>query len=135
VIGFRLFAAVRVPVFCAAFPFFNNVDERRHFDLVIKYATGRVPEGTELISPATLPHLSHYASPEFLSAPEDFEGGYYGPMWMHPPEEVASTITKIEEIWSSTPNQESSQSPLYYLAAGVWFHIGQWIGLENGSAL
>jgi Predicted membrane protein (DUF2142) len=135
IIVFSLFAALHVLVFAAAFPFFNNVDERRHFDLVIKYAAGHVPRSTELISPTTLPYLSHYASPEFLSAPEDFEAGYYGPMWKHPLEEVAPTIAKIEEIWGRTPNQESSQSPLYYLTAGVWFHIGQWIGLKNGSAL
>lgn len=93
--AFSLFAAIRVLVFSAAFPFFNNVDERRHFDLVIKYAEGHVPHGAELISLATLPYLSHYASPEFLSAPEDFEGGYYGPMWKHPAEEIAPTIAKI----------------------------------------
>src|SRR5215831_610804 len=52
VIGFCMFAAARVLFFCAAFPFFNNVDERRHFDLVIKYAEGHVPRGVELISPA-----------------------------------------------------------------------------------
>lgn len=135
VIAFSLFAAARVLVFSAAFPFFNNVDERRHFDLVIKYADGHVPGSAELISPATLPYLSRYASPEFLSAPEDFEGGYYGPMWKHPAEEVAPTIAKIEEIWSSTPNQECSQPPLYYIAAAAWFHIGQWIGVKGGSAL
>jgi hypothetical protein len=132
---FSLFAAMRVLVFAAAFPFFNNVDERRHFDLVIKYAAGHVPEGTELISPATLPYLSHYASPEFLSRPEDFEGGYYGPMWKHSPEEIKPTIARIEQIWSRTPNQESSQPPLYYLASASWFHIGKWIGLKNGTAL
>jgi len=49
---FCCFAAVRVLVFSAAFPFFNNVDERRHFDLVIKYAYGDVPRSAELISPA-----------------------------------------------------------------------------------
>ena len=135
VIGFCLFAAVRVLFFSAAFPFFNNVDERRHFDLVMKYASAHVPRGAELISPATLPYLSHYASPEFLSAPEDFEGGYFGPMWKHPAEEVAPTIAKIEEIWSRTPNQESSQPPLYYVVAATWFHLGQWIGLNGGSAL
>jgi hypothetical protein len=135
VIAFSLFAAVRVLVFSAAFPFFNNVDERRHFDLVIKYAHGHVPGSAELISPATLPYLSRYASPEFLSAPEDFEGGYYGPMWKHPAEEVAPTIAKIEEIWSRTPNQECSQPPLYYVAAAAWFHIGQWIGIKGGCAL
>jgi hypothetical protein len=120
VIVFSLFAAMRVLVSCAAFPFFNNVDKRRHLDLVVKYASGHVPRSVELISPGTLPYLSHYASPELLSTPEDFEGGYYGPiMWKHPAEEVAPTITKIEEIWCRTPNQESSQSPLYYLATAV----------------
>jgi hypothetical protein len=135
VIGFCLFAAVRVLFFSAAFPFFNNVDERRHFDLVIKYAEGHVPRSAELISPATLPYLSHYASPEFLSAPEDFEGGYFGPMWKHSADEVAPTIAKIEEIWGRTPNQESSQPPLYYVLAAAWFHMGQWLGMKDGSAL
>src|SRR5436309_13219619 len=83
VIGFCLFAAVRVLFFSAAFPFFNNVDERRHFDLVMKYAYGHVPRGAELISRATLRYLSRYASSEFLSASYAFEGGYYGPMWKH----------------------------------------------------
>jgi hypothetical protein len=135
VIGFCLFAAVRVLLFSAAFPFFNNVDERRHFDLLIKYTEGNVPRGAELISPATLPYLSHYASPEFLSAPEEFEGGYFGPMWKHPAEEVAPTIAKVEEIWSRTPNQESSQPPLYYTLAAGWFHVGQWIAVKDGSTL
>src|SRR5262247_3320319 len=98
VIGFCLFAAVRVLIFSATFPFFNNIDERRHFDLVMKYSSAHVPRGAELISPATLPYLSHYASPEFLSAPEHFEGGYFAPMWKHPVEEVAPTIVRIEEI-------------------------------------
>lgn len=133
--GFSLFAALRVLVFSAAFPFFNNVDERRHFDLVMKYAHGDVPRGAELISPAALPYLSRYASPEFLSAPEDYEGGYYGPMWKHPAEEVAPTIARIEEIWGRTPNQESSQPPLYYVLSAAWFHAGQWFGMKDGSAL
>jgi hypothetical protein len=135
VTAFCLFAATRVLLFSAAFPFFNNVDERRHFDLVMKYADGHVPRSAELISTTTLPYLSRYASPEFLAAPEDFEGGYYGPMWKHSPEEVAPTIAKIEEIWSRTPNQECSQPPLYYAVAAAWFRIGQWIGLSDGGAL
>jgi uncharacterized membrane protein len=89
----------------------------------------------ELISPATLPYLSRYASPEFLSKPEEFEGGYFGPMWKHPAEEVAPTIARIEEIWGGTPNQECSQPPLYYVVAGAWFDFGQWIGITDGSAL
>src|SRR4030095_8500810 len=111
----------------------NNVDERRHFDVVIKYAAGHVPSGAELISAATLAYLSPYASPAVLSAPGDSEGCYFGPMWRHPVEEVAPTIAKIEEIWGRTPNQECSQPPLYYALAAVWFHLGQWIGLRNAT--
>jgi hypothetical protein len=128
-------AAVRVFLFSAAFPFFNNVDERRHFDLVMKYASGHLPRGPELISPASLPYLSRYASPEFLAAPENFEGGYYGPLWTHPAEEMAPTLAAIEEIWGHTPNQECSQPPLYYVVAAVWFHVGQWVGVKGGSVL
>ncbi len=134
-IAFCVMAALRVLVFSTAFPFFNNVDERRHFDLVMKYAYGHVPRGAELISPVTLPYLARYASPEFLAAPESFEGGYYGPLWTHPAEEVAPTLAKIEEIWSTTPNQECSQPPLYYAVAGAWFNIGQGIGAKDGTAL
>jgi hypothetical protein len=135
VIALCVFATLRVLIFSAAFPFFNNVDERRQFDLVMKYAYGHVPRGSELISAATLPYLSRYASPEFLAAPENFEGGYYGPLWMHPAKEVARTLSAIEEIWSTTPNQECSQPPLYYAVAGAWSHIGQWIGVKGGTVL
>jgi len=128
-------AAVRVFLFSAAFPFFNNVDERRHFDLVMKYASGHVPRGAELISPVSLPYLAHYASPEFLASPQDFAGGYYGPFWTHPAEETAPTLAAIEEIWGRTPNQECSQPPLYYAMAAVWFHIGQCLGVKGGSVL
>ena len=38
-------AALRVFVFSAAFPFFTNVDEQSHVDLVSKYARGHVPAG------------------------------------------------------------------------------------------
>ena len=38
-------AAIHVFVFCAAFPFFNNVDEPAQFDLVLKYSHGHAPRG------------------------------------------------------------------------------------------
>ncbi|MFN2541700.1 MAG: DUF2142 domain-containing protein [Chthoniobacterales bacterium] len=128
-------AGARVFVFAAAFPFFNNVDERRHFDLVIKYSSGYFPRGPELISPETLPYLAWYASPEYLAVPEDLPGGDYGPFWTHPAEEVAPTIATVEQIWGRTPNQESSQPPLYYLAAGLWFDFGKLAGLKHGTLL
>ena len=38
------FAALRVACFAAAFPFFANVDEQKHVDMVLKYADGYLPE-------------------------------------------------------------------------------------------
>ena len=43
VAGLAAFAALRVFVFAAAFPFFHNVDEHMHVDLVLKYARGFLP--------------------------------------------------------------------------------------------
>src|SRR5215831_17091420 len=34
-----------------------------------------------------------------------------------------------------TPNQECSQPPPYFVVAAAWFHIGQWIGIKDGSTL
>ena len=47
-------AAIHVFVFSAAFPLFNNVDEAAHFDLVLKYSRGDLPQGIENLSPAVL---------------------------------------------------------------------------------
>jgi hypothetical protein len=42
IFGLGAVAAIRVFVFAAAFPFFNNVDEQAHVDLVVKYSHGNV---------------------------------------------------------------------------------------------
>jgi hypothetical protein len=36
-------AALRVFIFSASFPFFNNLDEQNHADLTLKYARGYWP--------------------------------------------------------------------------------------------
>src|SRR2546430_15671587 len=48
--------ALRVFIFSAAFPFFNNVDEQAHVDLVMKYARGHVPR--DLVSILPNPHIT-----------------------------------------------------------------------------
>jgi hypothetical protein len=54
-----LITAVRVFVYSAAFPFFNNVDEPWHFDLVVKYSHGQVPRRLEPFSPESSTTLRH----------------------------------------------------------------------------
>ncbi len=51
-------AAVRVLTFAAAFPFFNNVDEQAHVDLVMKYARGDVPRDLGHFSSESAYYLS-----------------------------------------------------------------------------
>ena len=36
-------AAFRVFIFSAAFPFFSNIDENLHFDLITQYSHGQIP--------------------------------------------------------------------------------------------
>ena len=135
ILSLCVLAALRVFIFCAAFPFFNNVDERSHFDLVMKYSLGQPPRGLELNSKESLPFMSLYVSPEFHVAPQDLEGGYFGPMWTHPPEEIAATRAEVEEIRGKSVNFECSQMPLYYTLVGGWLHIGRLFRIEGGYLL
>ena len=59
-------AALRVFTFCAAFPFFNNVDEQAHVDLVMKYARGDVPRDLGHYSSESANSIALYGSPELL---------------------------------------------------------------------
>ena len=54
VLALCVVGAARVFLFSAAFPFFNNVDESPHFDLVHKYSRGHVPKapGRPVVRPA-----------------------------------------------------------------------------------
>ena len=60
--------ALHVFIFSAAFPFFSNVDEYLHFDLITQYSRGQVPRGFNQLNEEALDWIVPYASPEFLSA-------------------------------------------------------------------
>src|SRR5689334_14148762 len=70
-------AGLRIFIYSAAFPFFNNVDEVAHFDLVIKYSHGHIPRGLEPISPESAHYVGRYATSEYLQQPEEFPGGKF----------------------------------------------------------
>ena len=66
-LALALLAGVRVLVFSLAFPFFSNVDEHRHFDVVLKYARGYLPSpGPDPYEPETARLLGRFGSPEYL---------------------------------------------------------------------
>src|SRR5213083_3796441 len=59
-------AALRVFIFSAAFPFFSNIDEDLHFDLITQYSEGRLPRAFEPLKEESLSWIVPYASPEVL---------------------------------------------------------------------
>jgi hypothetical protein len=66
---FCTLAAIRVLIYYAAFPFFNNVDETMHFDLVMKYGQGHIPRSLETMSPDSAVYIALFPSPEYLMKP------------------------------------------------------------------
>src|SRR5215467_7602688 len=72
-------AAVRVFMFCAAFPFFNNVDEQAHVDLVMKYARGDLPRDLGHYSSESANSIAQYGSPEYFTVPRQFAADGFPP--------------------------------------------------------
>src|SRR5438552_4148382 len=74
-------AAIRVLIFSAAFPFFSNIDEDLHFDLVTQYSHARLPQSFARLQEETLNWIVPYASPEFLFTADRFpEGTFLSPV-------------------------------------------------------
>ena len=129
-------AALRVFVFSAAFPFFSNVDEYLHFDVITQYPHAGLPRSFDRLKEESLDRIVLYASPEFLFAPEQFPGGKFpAPLWKQSGPAAEREITATKAAWSSEINFESSQPPLYYALATFWYWIGKQMGLVGLESL
>ena len=62
-----LIAALRVFVFSAGFPFFNNVDEDAHFDLVLKYSQRHLPRSLETVSADAAQFMGLFGTTEYFA--------------------------------------------------------------------
>jgi len=131
-----LAAALRIFIFCAAFPFFTEVDEDLHFDLVMRYSLGQMPRTFDLLSKESLDWIVPYASPEFLFTPDQFpEGKFPPPLWKQSGPEAEEVMAVTRAGWSTEINFESSQPPLYYSLGAVWLRLGQRLGLTGIESL
>jgi Predicted membrane protein (DUF2142) len=129
-------AALRVFIYSAAFPFFSNIDEDLHFDLVTQYSHRQVPRHFDRLDEETLNWIVPYASPEFLFRPERFPGRKFpSPLWKEPWAKAEPEIAVTRAAWSGEINFESSQPPLYYALASAWWWIGRHIGLVGIRSL
>ncbi|MDD2709147.1 MAG: glycosyltransferase family 39 protein [Verrucomicrobiae bacterium] len=125
-----LAAAIRLFLFSAAFPFFNNVDERAQFDTVHKYARGWLPRAhTDTFDNETAALIALYGSPEYFS-PEKC-----APPFRAAPDILRAHIQDGARMWTSRHNHEAFSPPLYYLIAGQWLNLGKGIGFQSGDIL
>jgi len=129
-------AAVRVFIFSAAFPFFSNIDEDLHFDVITQFSHGQVPRSFDRLKEETLNWIVPYASPEFLFPPEHFpDGKFPAPLWKQPWSSIEPEVAATRAAWSSAINFESSQPPLYYALSGFWWWIGKHMGVAGINSL
>lgn len=129
-------AALRVFIFSAAFPFFSNIDEDLHFDLITQYSHAQLPRSFDRLKEETLNWIVPYASPEFLFPAEHFpDGKFPAPLWKEDWSKVEPEIASTRAAWSSEINFESSQPPLYYASASAWWSIGKRVGLVGLQSL
>jgi Predicted membrane protein (DUF2142) len=131
-----ILAAIHVFFFSAAFPFFDNVDEPSHFDLVVKYSHGHVPRGRETFSPDASIYLTLYSSCAFMGTPADFPNHQMpAPLWTETPEQMRRDLQVTSVAWQTQYDYEVSQTPLYYALVGLWWQAGQSLGLGFGHLL
>jgi Predicted membrane protein (DUF2142) len=135
IIGLCSTAAIRVFVFAAAFPFFNNVDEQAHVDLVVKYAHGKPPRSIEPFASEAALCFTVYGTPEYFVTPEQYGGQYPPPNWLLPREQLQKLLDDEIPFWESRLNHESGEPPLYYALAGGWMDVGSVLGLRGLSLL
>jgi hypothetical protein len=133
---FCAIAAGRVLIFSAAFPFFNNVDEQAHVDLVMKYARGQVPRDLGHYSSESASYFSLYGTPEYFMAPQQFSTGTFPPpTWTLSPEQRDAVVDRTTAWWEENQNHESGEPPFYYAVAGLWLNLGRAVGLTGGWLL
>jgi hypothetical protein len=132
-----LLAAVHVFIFSATFPFFNNVDEQVHLDLVVRYSHLEIPRAIDTPCAEVLPFISVYGTIEYLWPPESQPGKRIPPPpWTLPINVIAQNLVDKEAIWKAVvKNHEASQPPLYYSLAGLWWHLGKLLGFDGGHLL
>jgi hypothetical protein len=129
-------AAARVFIFSAAFPFFNNVDEQAHVDLVMKYARGEVPRDLGHYSSESAYCFSLYGTPEYFTSPQQLKtGNFPPPNWTWPAEQRDAVVDRAAAWWENNQNHESGEPPLYYAVAGLWLNLGRAVGLTGGWLL
>jgi len=134
VTGLALFAALRVSCMAAAFPFFTNVDEHRHVDMVLKYARGALPDRRPAAYENAMPYLmARLGAPDYQLPPGALDRS--APGWQISRDELERRVAFNERFFSRLVNLDAFQSPAYYATAGAWLWLARHVGLGSERTL
>jgi hypothetical protein len=126
-------ALLRIFLFSAIFPFFNNVDEQAHYDTVIKYSHGYLPrEGNNKYEPSAVENILLYGSPEYFHGPADFPDKEIPPPPYLYRSQILPLITEQLNNLAKIKNPEAFSPPVYYTLAGMWCDLGKLMGIGGG---
>lgn len=130
-LALALLAGLRVLVMSLAFPFFTNVDEYRHFDVVLKYARGAIGSpGPHRYEEDTARFVGAWASPEYHRDPAS-DAPVPPPPWRQPDAVREARIARMQAYLAPRYSLEAGQPPVYYAAAGAWLALGRTLGLDG----
>jgi hypothetical protein len=131
--GLCLFAAIHVFIFCAAFPFFTNVDEAAQLGTLLKFAHGEVPRSFDAFSGETVRCQALYSSPFYLGGATYRSGANVQP-WRLPPAQRDEWIAANASRYGGT-NYQNSQPPIYYAVVSTAWKAGGAMGVDDGRRL
>ena len=123
-------ALMRILIFAAGFPLFNNVDEQDHYEMAYRYGHGFVPEKT---LPQTDPEMARvftlYGSPEYFVSGELLRSVHLDvPIAQLPAPMKEMQYQRVLNTWAKQSAFEAQSPPVYYMMAGVWYRLGALLG-------
>jgi hypothetical protein len=128
------FAALRVALFAAAYPFFTNVDEHRHVDLVWKYAHAAVPRsGTASYEPELAELVARLGAPDYQMPAGAVR--HSEPGWKLAPDELARRVEANQRLFARMANLDALESPAYYAFTGAWLALLRAVGVGDARAV
>ena len=114
------YAGLRIWIFAAAFPIFNNIDEQSHLAAIEMYGHGQWP-GRELprLDQRLARFFALYGSPEYLIPADRLTAYGWVPFYQLPGEVSATRTYRTYLHFLNQPNYEAQSTPLYYLLGGA----------------
>jgi hypothetical protein len=128
------FAALRVALYAASFPFFTNVDEHRHVDLAWKYSHAAPPRaGAVPYEPQMAELVARLGAPDYqlpAGAARRTQPG-----WLAPPDELTRRVERNRQLFGRMANLDALESPAYYAIAGSALAALRGLGVGDERAL